>query len=695
MREKDSSVSVRFVKGVGAVRERLLNRLNIRTVQDLLLYFPRRYEDRRGLTPLSSLEPGSTASLIVRLVTMEKHRTLRAGLTLTRALFTDGRDFVHAVWFNRRGLERILTPGKEVALYGLVEHRYGQMQVTNPEFEVLDEGEDPDSVGHIVPVYPLTLGLQQRWFRKLVRSCLEAEEFRPAEHLPAHICSKYNFPPLSDAVSEMHYPSAGAPWKAARDRLAFDEFFTLQVGLALRRGERSRLAEKAPLLPREGELKKRFLSDVIPYPLTSAQRRVVGEISSDLAQEIPMHRLLQGDVGSGKTVIAVLALLQAVEGGFQGAFMAPTEILAQQHFYRLSSYLTPLGVSVELLVGSLSSRDRQDALQRIERGEAHVVVGTHALFSDPVSFHKLALAVIDEQHRFGVLQKNALRNKGTQEGQAPHVLVMTATPIPRTLTLSVYGDLTVSVIDEMPPGRLPTKTWWLRKKETHRLWPFLRERHSEGEKMYWVCPLIEESESLAVASATERYEQICSIFPDIRTGLLHGQLPQEEKEATMRKFTAGEIDLLVATTVIEVGVDVSEATVMVVEDAHRFGLSQLHQLRGRVGRDGRQGYCILLGDPTTRGGVQRLKVMCATTDGFKIAEADLKLRGPGEVCGVRQHGITDFRVADLLKDRALLELARREAFDLVAEDPYLSQEPELYSHVLQTVGKYLDLAGIA
>ncbi len=685
---------IRYIKGVGAVREKLLNRLEIETVEDLLLFFPRRYEDRRGLTPLADVKPDTTVSLLVRVVALEKRQTSRKGFMIIQALLTDGHDFIRAVWFNRKGLERLLTPGKEVALYGAVEWRYGQLQITSPEFEIIEEGEHPDSIGHIVPVYPLTAGLQQRWFRNVVRFCLENYKIT-SDPLPTSICLKYEFPTFFEAVREMHYPQGRKSWKKARDRLAFQELYVLQTGMALRRGKRSHFAEKAPILPVDGPLRKKFLDEVFPYALTEAQKRVSFEISSDLEQSIPMHRLLQGDVGSGKTAIAVLALIQAVEAGFQGAFMAPTEILAQQHYYRLKSLFKHLGISVVLLVGSLKNSVRDDTLHKIESGEAQVVVGTHALFSDPVLFSKLGLAVIDEQHRFGVLQKNALRSKGSNEGMVPHVLVMTATPIPRTLTLSVYGDLSVSTIDEMPPGRTEIHTRWLKKKEERRLWTFIRERCSEKERVYWVCPLIEESEALSVTSVTERYEYLQELFSELRVGLLHGQLPAKEKENVMNHFAAGKLDILVSTTVIEVGVDVPEATVMIIEDADRFGLSQLHQLRGRVGRGKKQGYCVLLSNPSTKEAVERLKVMCATTDGFKIAEADLKLRGPGEVCGIRQHGITDFRVADLLKDRSLLELARKDASDLIEKDSRLEKEPELLNYVLRTVGRNLDLVGIA
>jgi ATP-dependent DNA helicase RecG len=686
--------SVRYIKGVGAVREKQLNRLGIQTAEDLILFFPRRYEDRRGLTPLAKLKPETTVSLLVRVVAVEKRQTSRKGFVIIQGLMTDGQDFLRAVWFNRKGLERLLTPGKEVALYGPIDWKYGHLQITNPEFEIIEEGESPESIGQVVPIYPLTAGLHQRWFRKLIRFCLDNSPFI-FDPLPDFLRLKHAFPPLYDAILEMHYPQGRESWKKARDRLAYQELFVLQTGMALRRGERSRLAEKAPMLPESGRLKERFLKEIFPYPLTEAQKKVSLEISQDMALNIPMHRLLQGDVGSGKTAVAVLALLQTVEGGYQGAFMAPTEILAQQHYYRLHSFLEPLGVSVVLLIGSLKNRARELTLQKISTGEAHIVVGTHALFSDPVTFSNLGFAVIDEQHRFGVLQKNALRAKGANDGQAPHILVMTATPIPRTLTLSVYGDLSVSVIDEMPPGRTPIQTRWLKKKDEGRLWPFIRERCSAREKIYWVCPLIDESETLSVASVTERYEYLKKIFPDLNVALLHGQLPSSEKETIIRGFARGHLDLIVSTTVIEVGVDVPQATVMVIEDADRFGLSQLHQLRGRVGRGGDQSYCVLLSNPTTREGVERLKVMCATTDGFKIAEADLRLRGPGEVCGVRQHGITDFRVADLLKDRSLLDMARKDAFNLVECDPRLSEEQELLDYVLRTVGKNLELAGIA
>jgi ATP-dependent DNA helicase RecG len=431
-----------------------------------------------------------------------------------------------------------------------------------------------------------------------------------------------------------------------------------------------------------------FLHDVLPFSLTRAQERVFGEIRSDISRAVPMNRLLQGDVGSGKTVVAVLFLLCAVDAGCQAALMAPTEILARQHYENIRSWFDALGLDVVLLSGSLPQKEKNGVLERIQSGGVDVVVGTHALLEDDVRFSRLGAIVVDEQHRFGVLQRNRL----TAKGEHPHVLVMTATPIPRTLTLSVYGDLSVSVIDELPPGRKDVLTQSVPGAGKRKLLRFLKKVMEAGRQVYWVCPLIEENEDLSVPSAERRHEQLAGLFGSDRVGLLHGRLPGRDKEKVMESFVRNEISLLVATTVIEVGIDIPNATVMVIEEAHRFGLSQLHQLRGRIGRGGDRGYCFLLGDPATEEGKARIDAMCETKDGFRIAEKDLELRGPGEVCGLRQHGVTDFRVANLVKDRELLERAREEAFELIKKDPGLENYGRLKSTLVRRFESTLDLA---
>jgi ATP-dependent DNA helicase RecG len=689
----DISFPVRFIKGVGEVRERALLRLGVKTAEDLLFFFPRRYEDRRNITPFSALTAGSVMSVVAEVTAFEKRPTSRRGLEISSALLSDGKDFIRAVWFNMPRLEGILTPGTRVALYGKVEIR-GGIQLKSPEFEVLDEA-DPESVGRIVPIYPATAGLSPKWVRRIVSSALSLYLDRVRDYFPPEMRRKLGFPEMRESILELHRPRGRESWLAARNRLAFDELFLLQTGLLLRKKRRAAARKNAPsfVRGRPGEKFDSFLRS-LPFPLTSAQDRVIKEIASDMASETPMNRLLQGDVGSGKTIVAVAALVIAADSGAQTAFMAPTEILAQQHYFRLQTRLSELGIRVELLTGSLSQAERRRALDAIASGEAQAAVGTHALFGPKVLFGRLGLVIVDEQHRFGVLQKNTLLAKT----RSPHVLVMTATPIPRTLTLSIYGDLDVSVLDELPPGRKPIETVLLRaSKRPHfvRLLSFIRDAAGQGRQVYWVCPLIEESEKLDLSAAYSRFQSLKEDLPGLSAALIHGQLPAGEKEAVMRAFAAGEIDLLVATSVIEVGVDVPNATVMVIEDASRFGMAQLHQLRGRVGRGGEESHCVLLSGKPTPEGAARLDAMVSSSDGFKIAEMDLRQRGPGEICGVRQHGVTDFRVADLTRDYRLLSLARKEAMLLIEEDPDLENARLLKETLMRRLGAALELAGTA
>ncbi len=681
---------VRYVKGVGPAREVLLGRLGIATVNDLLHFFPRRYEDRRELTPLSSLAGGSVSSVVARVVALERKKSPKKGLSITTVLLSDGQGMGRAVWFNRQGLESHFLPGVRVALYGRVDMHNGTVQLTNPDFEILDEETEDEKAFSIVPVYPGTAGLSNKAFRRIIRTTLE--EYLPLlpDFLPSEMKKRLSLAPLAPAVAEMHFPSSRERWKSARKRLAFDEFFLLQTGLALRKARASRGAGQAPSL-RPGVLVQGYLSLHLPFTLTDDQKRVTDEIFADMARSVPMNRLLQGDVGSGKTVVALLALLAALDGGCQGALLAPTEVLASQHFQRLAPVFSALGVSCALLTGSLSRREKKEIHEALGSGALRIAIGTHALFSEGVNFASLGLAIVDEQHRFGVLQKQSFRSKG----ELPHVLVLTATPIPRTLTLTVYGDLSVSVLRQSPPGRKKITTRLISPRKLPELLSFLQGRMEKGERVFWICPLIEESETLDLAAATVRAGELEARFSALGTGLLHGRLSGEEKGRVMKDFQSGKISLLVSTTVVEVGVDIPGATVMVVEDPVRFGLSQLHQLRGRVGRNDLEGYCFLLGALSSGESRERLEVFCSTENGFTLAETDLKLRGPGEVCGVRQSGITDFRVADLIKDRALLDMARAEAFALVDGDPELDSEPLLKERLFFVLGRSLNLVETA
>ncbi len=681
---------VRFLKGVGPVKASRLLTLGVQTVEDLLYLFPRRYENRGVAAPLGSLQAGSFSSAVATVLAIERKPTRRRNLTLVTALLSDGSSLAQAVWFNRKGLERVLTPGTKASFYGKVERRGGLLQYTNPEFEVLADEDDPSDQRTVVPVYPGTEGLYQKWLRRLISDALEAFPGDLVDPLPPSIREAKGFMSRVPAVTQMHYPSGREEWALARKRLAYEELFLLQVALAIRKqGYREETGGEP--LEWEGPLMKHFREGILPFSLTRSQEKVLGELAADSSGNVPMNRLLQGDVGSGKTAVAVIFLIAAVDSGFQGAIMAPTEILARQHFKRISGWLSALGVPVHLLTGSLPDPQREGILASIASGEPCIVVGTHALIQKTVRFGGLAAVVVDEQHRFGVLQRGALTAKGSH----PHVLVMTATPIPRTLTLSVYGDLAFSVIDELPPGRTPTETRYLRDPDDPRLARFIANETAQGRRVYWVCPVIEESDKLPLMPVIRRHETLSKRFPGEKVGILHGQLPPEERQSTMERFVSGELSILVSTTVVEVGVDVRDATVMVIEDAHRFGLSQLHQLRGRVGRGEVGGFCFLVGKPGTEDGRARIEAMRTSSDGFEIAERDLALRGPGEICGVRQHGITDFKVADLVKDRDLLEEAREDAFTLVGSDPVLSGYPDLRREVFRKLGTKLKLAGTA
>ncbi len=663
---------VRYARGVGPARAQLLERLGVRTVAELLYRLPRRLEDRSHLRPIAQLAGGTTDTVqgMVSRVTQFRPRR-RRDLVLVKAAVTDGTGVLQAVWYNQPYLARQLPVGGRVILHGRVVRRGGEVQMVSPEFEVVEDGEDAETLhaGRIVPVYGSTEGLSQRTLRGIVARALDDHAGSVEEWMPAEILAHYGFPSLGEALREAHFPQSLPSWETARNRLVFEELLLFQL-LVLRQRAAWTAETRAVPYGDAGPLLARFLGS-LPYRLTAAQRRVLGEILRDLDGPHPMNRLLQGDVGSGKTVVAAAALLRAVGGGAQGALMAPTEILAEQHYLTLRRLLEPLGVTVQLLVGSLHRAERQEALARASDGRADVVVGTHALIEEDVAFHRLGLVVVDEQHRFGVAQRAALRRKG----ERPDVLVMTATPIPRTLALTLYGDLDVSVLDELPPGRSPIRTVHRAGQLRPKVYEFVRAQVAQGRQAYIVCPLIEESDKLQAEAATELASRLREgPLRGLRVEVVHGRLRVEERDRVMEALRAGEIDVLVATTVIEVGIDVPNATVMVIEDADRFGLAQLHQLRGRVGRGAHQSYCILVADPRTEEARARLRVMVETTDGFQIAQRDLELRGVGELLGGRrQHGISDFRVADLLRDHRWVERAREEALRIVAQDPALGR----------------------
>lgn len=679
--------SIRFLRGVGEKRAQAFARLGIFVVEDLLFFFPRRYEDRRALTPLGDLQPDTFSAVVAEVAASPAGPAGYRFGPLSIAL-TDGVHTVRAVWFNNPRLGSRFRPGMRLALYGRVEYR-GGLQLTNPEFEVL-EGDGTASVGRIVPVYPLAAPLSQRWTRRLVGTVLESYGGELTDFLPDSLRRRHGMKALPAAVRELHCPEDRNSWLRARNRLAFDELFLLQIGLLLRRRTYAASGHAVPIRP--GRKFQALMGPGLPFEPTGAQRRAVAEILGDMNSRTPMNRLLQGDVGSGKTFVASAAILAAADSGVQSVFMAPTEILAQQHYFNLKEMLGSQGIETVLLTGGQRTAERRSAAEAIRNGGAQVVVGTHAVFGDEVRFARLGLVIVDEQHRFGVLQKNSLIAKAS----APHVLVMTATPIPRTLVLSIYGDLEVSILDELPPGRAPIKTIRMSAGMEKTLLDQVREEIRRGRQVYWVCPLIEDEERGEPRAVVSRFGRLSSALPEVRIAMLHGRLPMGEKENIMRSFSEGKTDLLVATAVIEVGLDVPNATLMIVEDAGRFGLAQLHQLRGRVGRGRADSACILLeGRETSPKGRGRIETMLRISSGFDLAEEDLKQRGPGEVCGIRQHGVTDFRVADLVRDRRLLSLARDEARRLLETDPQLESAPLLREELDKRLGKTLKLAGTA
>jgi len=685
------ATSLQYLKGIGPQRARLLAKLGLETVEDALFVLPARHEDRSRLTSFRSLKGGETVTTLGTIAGVSPPPRGRPRAPLA-VLLRDGTGFLSAVWFNQRYLERVFKRGQRLIVHGKIQ-RYGggplQMQVKDYEI-VEDSDEETLHTGRLVPVYGLTQGLTQRPMRSLMKRLVDAYADQVEEPLPDPVRARRRLGPLAAALKAGHFPQTEAEQAAARRRLAYDDFFLLQLGLAIRRHREGR--QRGVAMNPPGALWQELLGS-LPYTLTNAQQRVWREIRTDMAAPYPMNRLLQGDVGSGKTVVATLAILAAIEAGYQAGLMAPTEILAEQHFMTLTELLGPLDVPVALLTNNVKGKARESVLSRVAGGEIGCVVGTHALVQEGVQFRRLGLAVVDEQHRFGVAQRATLRGKG----ESPDVLVMTATPIPRTLALTLYGDLDVSVLDELPPGRRPVITRARPESGRRKIYAFLREQVEAGRQVYVVCPLVEESEASDLRAATEMAERLQrEVFPGLRVGLLHGRMAFADKERVMREFKNGAIHILVSTTVIEVGIDVPNAAVMVVEHAERFGLSQLHQLRGRVGRGPWRSYCILLSGASSEEAKRRIGAMEATNDGFRIAEADLSLRGPGDFFGTRQSGLPEFRVADLLRDAALLEEARQDAVALVQGDPNLIK-PEhraLRAALLARWRGKLDLASV-
>ena len=691
-------IPLQDAKGIGTRRaNKLIAELDIRTLGDLLQYYPRDYIDRRSLQEIYDVgRSGEQETIQGKVVNHDKFTPRRKGAkSVGKIMVYDGTGVAVLVNFGRRigYLRSLLKVGTSVVISGKFGRRNNEIQTTDYEFEILED-EDANLIhtGRIVAKYPLTTNLTQRMLRQWINSALDEYGDMCPEILPLNIRQRLQLIDWKTAIKEIHYPASDSYCNAARKRLAFDEFFLLELGLELKK-KRWEVKEKGISFKVESPLLNRFIAG-LPFQLTEAQKRVFGEILTDMQNAHPMNRLLQGDVGSGKTIVAAMTLLCAIQSGYQGALMVPTEILAEQHAYHFSELLKPIGLNVVLLKGDLAKGERETALTDMADGSAHIVIGTHALIQKGVDFHQLGLVIIDEQHRFGVMQRATLRDKG----MTPDVLVMTATPIPRTLALTIYGDLNVSVIDEMPPGRQTVETKRVNEEQRGELYKGIEKAVRRGRQAFIVYPLVEESEKLEeIKAATEMADHLQrEVFPHLRLGLLHGRMRSLEKQEVMSQFKARQIDILVSTTVIEVGIDVPNATLMVIENAERFGLAQLHQLRGRVGRGEHKSFCYLVATPNSQDSFERMKVMTRTSDGFEIAEADLKIRGPGEFFGTRQSGLPNLRIANLIQDASLLEAAKAEASRLAQADPSLKQpEHQLLRCMLQSHWKdNLELATV-
>lgn len=640
---------LQYIKGVGPKRSKQLHRLGLDSVFDLLWNIPRGYFNRGNTTPISSLQNNQLASIRGKIGLTTTSRS-RNGMIIFKAVVEDQSGMLTAVWFNQPFMKGIIKVGQDVFLSGKPRLSYDGIQLLVSEYEVI---EDEDVHFKVLPVYGLTEGLSQKSMRNITLNSLRDYLGFYPEIFSETLRQKYQLCSIDYALNNIHFPESREAYREARRRLAMEELFLFQ--LQIRKAERQ-AAEQGYVVHQEKSKLVDNIVDSLAFKLTPAQQRVVGEISSDMEAAYPMNRLLQGDVGAGKTVVAALAMAKAVASGFQAAIMAPTEILAEQHYFTMDKLFTPRGVIVARLTGGTSAGERRLILEAVNNGEIDILVGTHALIQADVVFDCLGLAVIDEQHRFGVRQRAALSCKAA----APDVLVMTATPIPRTLALTVYGDLSLSVIDQLPPGRKAIKTRVVKPEHRLRVYKYVREQASRGAQAYVVCPLVEESEKQDLQAAVSLYQELDTVlFPELSVGLIHGRLRPAEKEMVMQRFKQGQIQVLVSTSVVEVGVDVPNASIMVIEQAERFGLSQLHQLRGRVGRGQLQSYCFLIANPRSEEAIQRLQAMERTTDGFQLAEEDLKIRGPGEFWGVRQHGLDGLKVANLSKDQKLVEISRQ------------------------------------
>ena len=654
--------SIQYVKGIGPKKAEKLNKLGIYTIKDLLYYFPRQFEDRSIIKKIAQLEDEEKVTVKALITNIESY-TPKKGMTITRIDVKDDTGFAKLTFFNKEYIKNTFRVGDSILAFGKVKKNGRFVELNSCELEYLSAS--PKNIGKLVPVYPLSYGVTNKDIMNTVRMVFENKDIKIPEYMPEYLLKKYRLCGIEYAIKNIHFPKDKESLKIALYRLIFEELLVLQLGLFMYKGGSS--DEKGILFKRNQRLDEVLKS--LPFSLTRAQNRALNEIIDDMCSEKVMNRLVQGDVGSGKTVVALLALAECVFNGYQGALMAPTEILAQQHYESFTETFEDIGINVELLTGSVTKKQKEGILQRARDGEIDILIGTHALIEDNVEFKNIGLVITDEQHRFGVRQRGKLSSKG----ESPDILVMTATPIPRTLALILYGDLDISIIDELPPGRQPIETIAVEKKKRDKVYNSLVRREvDKGRQVYIVCPLVEESETLDITSATETAEEIKrDFFQDLRVGLLHGKMKPSEKDAIMTAFKNHELDILVSTTVIEVGVNVPNSTLMIIENAERFGLAQLHQLRGRVGRGKHQSYCVLIYGSNSEVCRKRMSIMEETNDGFKISEKDLEIRGPGEFFGTMQHGVPELKVANLFKHMKILKTVQQEARIIIGEDSTL------------------------
>lgn len=658
----DLKMDIQYVKGIGPKRAYKLNKLGIFTLKDLLYYFPRQYEDRNNLKKIAQLQNEDKATIKAVILGITNSNP-KKGMTLTKVDIKDETGYAKLVFFNQPYISNAFKSGDTILVFGKVKKEFKNIELSSCEIEHLSNA--PKNTCKIMPIYPLTFGVTNKEIMSIIKSVLSNKELVIKEYLPKTIIDKYKLCSIDYAIKNIHAPSSKENFKIALYRIIFEEFLILQLGLFM---FKNGVTEVEGIKFEEND-KLKDIIDSLPFKLTKAQNRALNEIIEDMQSSKVMNRLVQGDVGSGKTVVALLALANCVLNGYQGALMAPTEILAEQHYISLTETLKEFGMNVELLVGSLTKKQKEKVLERVKNKEIDILIGTHALIEDKVEFNNLGIVITDEQHRFGVRQRGKLSDKGNN----PDVLVMTATPIPRTLALILYGDLDISIIDELPPGRQPIDTIAVSKDKRDRAYNNLvRAEVEKGRQVYIVCPLVEESESIEAKAAVELVEELKQeYFSDLKVGLLHGKMKASEKDNIMKSFKNKELDILVSTTVIEVGVNVPNATLMIIENAERFGLAQLHQLRGRVGRGKHKSYCILIYASKSEVCRQRMSIMEETNDGFKISEKDLEIRGPGEFFGTRQHGLPELKIANIFKHMKILKIAQQEARYIIGEDSKL------------------------